>query len=224
MVAFGSERSSADAPPPAAPPAGPASLSDMLACVRVLQGCDAVASPSRGEVLVSVFILVILQPRGRAEAGESIHPPTHPWLSSLSGPECSSSREEKRGTQQTAQRRGEGRQAGSKDDVGTASDLPEQGAGRAGKPVGRRRERECVRHAAAHTLSLATRQLNHHARTPTELVDIFCGEIDVCARFAGGNNAGHTIVVGKTKFDFHLLPSGVCSRDRDRDASGMGAS
>lgn len=39
--------------------------------------------------------------------------------------------------------------------------------------------------------------------------------MDVCARCAGGNNAGHTIVahVGpdkvKTKFDFHLLPSGL---------------
>lgn len=39
--------------------------------------------------------------------------------------------------------------------------------------------------------------------------------MDVCARCAGGNNAGHTIVVHmgpdkvKTKFDFHLLPSGL---------------
>lgn len=38
--------------------------------------------------------------------------------------------------------------------------------------------------------------------------------MDVCARCAGGNNAGHTIVANvgpekvKTKFDFHLLPSG----------------
>lgn len=37
----------------------------------------------------------------------------------------------------------------------------------------------------------------------------------MCARCAGGNNAGHTIVVNmgpekiKTKFDFHLLPSGL---------------
>jgi adenylosuccinate synthase len=31
----------------------------------------------------------------------------------------------------------------------------------------------------------------------------------VCARFNGGDNAGHTIVVGKQKFAFHLLPSGM---------------
>jgi len=25
----------------------------------------------------------------------------------------------------------------------------------------------------------------------------------------GGNNAGHTVVVGEQKYDFHLLPSGI---------------
>ncbi|RGB30681.1 adenylosuccinate synthase [Rhizophagus diaphanus] len=42
-----------------------------------------------------------------------------------------------------------------------------------------------------------------------KLVDILAQEADVCARFAGGNNAGHTIVVNGTKFAFHLLPSGL---------------
>ncbi|KAL9940825.1 hypothetical protein V8E36_000313 [Tilletia maclaganii] len=46
-----------------------------------------------------------------------------------------------------------------------------------------------------------------------KLSDILSQEMDVCARCAGGNNAGHTIVCdinGKTtKFDFHLLPSGL---------------
>ena len=47
-----------------------------------------------------------------------------------------------------------------------------------------------------------------------KLVDILSAEIDVCARCAGGNNAGHTIVVPigpekkPTTFAFHLLPSG----------------
>jgi adenylosuccinate synthase len=45
-----------------------------------------------------------------------------------------------------------------------------------------------------------------------KLVDILGQEADFSARCAGGNNAGHTIVVGKgddkKKFDFHLLPSG----------------
>ncbi|KAI0929295.1 hypothetical protein AcW1_006278 [Taiwanofungus camphoratus] len=48
-----------------------------------------------------------------------------------------------------------------------------------------------------------------------KLVDILSADIDVCARCAGGNNAGHTIVVPvgpekvKTTFAFHLLPSGL---------------
>ncbi|CAK9436054.1 uncharacterized protein LODBEIA_P06120 [Lodderomyces beijingensis] len=42
-----------------------------------------------------------------------------------------------------------------------------------------------------------------------KLVDILCDDIDVCARCAGGNNAGHTIVVEGKKFDFHMLPSGL---------------
>ena len=27
--------------------------------------------------------------------------------------------------------------------------------------------------------------------------------------FQGGNNAGHTVVVGEKEYDFHLLPSGI---------------
>ncbi|RIA81124.1 AMPSase 1 [Glomus cerebriforme] len=42
-----------------------------------------------------------------------------------------------------------------------------------------------------------------------KLVDILAQEADICARFAGGNNAGHTIVVNGNKFGFHLLPSGL---------------
>ncbi|KAH9996125.1 Adenylosuccinate synthetase [Russula compacta] len=48
-----------------------------------------------------------------------------------------------------------------------------------------------------------------------KLVDILSADVDICARVAGGNNAGHTIVapVGpervKTTFAFHLLPSGL---------------
>jgi len=45
-----------------------------------------------------------------------------------------------------------------------------------------------------------------------KLVDILAANIDLCARCAGGNNAGHTIVVNvngtKKTFAFHLIPSG----------------
>ncbi|KAL7273980.1 Adenylosuccinate synthase [Rhizina undulata] len=42
-----------------------------------------------------------------------------------------------------------------------------------------------------------------------KLVDILCDQVDVCARSAGGNNAGHTIVVNGITYDFHILPSGL---------------
>ncbi|KAG7442490.1 Adenylosuccinate synthetase [Guyanagaster necrorhizus] len=48
-----------------------------------------------------------------------------------------------------------------------------------------------------------------------KLVDILAADADICARSAGGNNAGHTIVapIGPervpTTFAFHLLPSGL---------------
>jgi adenylosuccinate synthase len=46
-----------------------------------------------------------------------------------------------------------------------------------------------------------------------KLVDILSQEYDVCARVAGGSNAGHTIVVDGKKYKFHLLPSGVLNRE-----------
>jgi len=42
-----------------------------------------------------------------------------------------------------------------------------------------------------------------------KLVDQLTGSYDVCARVAGGSNAGHTIVVDGVKYKFHLVPSGM---------------
>lgn len=42
-----------------------------------------------------------------------------------------------------------------------------------------------------------------------KLVDLLVGKYDIVARSAGGNNAGHTIVVDGVKYDFHMLPSGL---------------
>mmetsp|Transcript_7846 Transcript_7846/g.11208 ORF Transcript_7846/g.11208 Transcript_7846/m.11208 type:complete len:530 (+) Transcript_7846:106-1695(+) len=46
-----------------------------------------------------------------------------------------------------------------------------------------------------------------------KLVDILSQKYDVCARVAGGSNAGHTIVVDGKKYKFHLLPSGILNKD-----------
>jgi len=42
-----------------------------------------------------------------------------------------------------------------------------------------------------------------------KLVDIMSANYDICARVAGGSNAGHTIVVNNKKYKFHLVPSGI---------------
>mmetsp|Transcript_41345 Transcript_41345/g.47667 ORF Transcript_41345/g.47667 Transcript_41345/m.47667 type:complete len:82 (+) Transcript_41345:24-269(+) len=39
-----------------------------------------------------------------------------------------------------------------------------------------------------------------------KLVDILAKNYDICARFNGGNNAGHTVKVDGVKYAFHLLP------------------
>ena len=46
-----------------------------------------------------------------------------------------------------------------------------------------------------------------------KIVDIFGRSADVVVRFQGGNNAGHTIVVGGEQLIFHLIPSGVLHAD-----------
>ncbi|GMR04513.1 MAG: adenylosuccinate synthase [Thermodesulfobacteriota bacterium] len=42
-----------------------------------------------------------------------------------------------------------------------------------------------------------------------KIVDILGEDADVIVRFQGGNNAGHTVIVGDEKFVFHLIPSGI---------------
>lgn len=46
-----------------------------------------------------------------------------------------------------------------------------------------------------------------------KLVDILCPSNSLIARCQGGNNAGHTIKVGGTTYDFHMLPSGLLNKD-----------
>jgi len=42
-----------------------------------------------------------------------------------------------------------------------------------------------------------------------KIVDVLSETYDICARCNGGSNAGHTIVVNKVKYAFHLVPSGI---------------
>ena len=42
-----------------------------------------------------------------------------------------------------------------------------------------------------------------------KIVDMMAQEYEVVARFAGGHNAGHTIVTNGKKYALHLIPSGI---------------
>ena len=41
--------------------------------------------------------------------------------------------------------------------------------------------------------------------------DLLGGRVDYVVRYQGGNNAGHTVVIGDEKYALHLLPSGILS-------------
>ena len=43
--------------------------------------------------------------------------------------------------------------------------------------------------------------------------DLLGGRVDFVVRYQGGNNAGHTVVVGDRTFALHLLPSGILTPD-----------
>lgn len=47
-----------------------------------------------------------------------------------------------------------------------------------------------------------------------KIVDLFVSRGDIVARFQGGDNAGHTIVIDGNKFILHLLPSGTITEGK----------
>jgi adenylosuccinate synthase len=47
-----------------------------------------------------------------------------------------------------------------------------------------------------------------------KIVDVLSERFDVVARYQGGNNAGHTVVVGDEKIVLHLIPSGVLRKGK----------
>ncbi|MCX7614268.1 MAG: adenylosuccinate synthase [Clostridiales bacterium] len=44
-------------------------------------------------------------------------------------------------------------------------------------------------------------------------IDIFAKSADMVVRSQGGNNAGHTVVVGKETYKLHVIPSGILYKD-----------
>jgi len=42
-----------------------------------------------------------------------------------------------------------------------------------------------------------------------KVIDVLSEDTDVIVRYQGGNNAGHTVIVGQEKYVLHLIPSGI---------------
>jgi len=47
-----------------------------------------------------------------------------------------------------------------------------------------------------------------------KVVDLLAERFEIVARYQGGSNAGHTVVVGEETFKFRLLPSGILDPDK----------
>src|SRR5690349_20793293 len=47
-----------------------------------------------------------------------------------------------------------------------------------------------------------------------KIIDVLTEQADVVVRYAGGNNAGHTVWVGKQKYVLHLIPSGILRKNK----------
>ncbi len=54
-----------------------------------------------------------------------------------------------------------------------------------------------------------------------KITDFYAGNADCVIRFQGGNNAGHTVIVNKKKYKFHLIPSGAVRGKKIVIANGV---
>ena len=47
-----------------------------------------------------------------------------------------------------------------------------------------------------------------------KVIDIYAPKVDFVVRYQGGNNAGHTVVIGQDEFILHLVPSGILHKGK----------
>ena len=47
-----------------------------------------------------------------------------------------------------------------------------------------------------------------------KIIDVLTEKADIVVRTQGGNNAGHTVYLGKTKYVLHLIPSGILRKNK----------
>src|SRR3954468_23416165 len=47
-----------------------------------------------------------------------------------------------------------------------------------------------------------------------KIIDVLTNDADIVVRTQGGNNAGHTVYIGKQKYVLHLIPSGILRKGK----------
>jgi adenylosuccinate synthase len=47
-----------------------------------------------------------------------------------------------------------------------------------------------------------------------KIIDVLTESADIVVRYAGGNNAGHTVFIGPKKYVLHLIPSGILRKSK----------
>src|ERR1700709_1454139 len=47
-----------------------------------------------------------------------------------------------------------------------------------------------------------------------KIIDVLTEQADIVVRTQGGNNAGHTVFIGKQKYVLHLIPSGILRKKK----------
>ena len=47
-----------------------------------------------------------------------------------------------------------------------------------------------------------------------KIIDVLTEQADIVVRTQGGNNAGHTVFIGKKKYVLHLIPSGILRKKK----------
>ena len=47
-----------------------------------------------------------------------------------------------------------------------------------------------------------------------KIIDVLTEDADIVVRYAGGNNAGHTVFIGQQKYVLHLVPSGILRKNK----------
>src|SRR5271155_4464627 len=47
-----------------------------------------------------------------------------------------------------------------------------------------------------------------------KIIDVLTESADIVVRYAGGNNAGHTVFLGPKKYVLHLVPSGILRKNK----------